>query len=214
MRVFSAFFIAALINVMLFTMMQSMVVSKGRGSNLRFDTQVIDFVRMDVQSKSESERKRARPPPKPAPQQTEKTFSHKPAVTDISHLPLPVSRVELDLPLDLGTGPYLGEVLSEIPSQAPDLILASELMPVSQIPPRYPLHAKRRHLEGYVDVEFTVDREGRVSDPKIVAADPPKVFDRAVLQALRHWRFEPRLVDGLAVAVRARQRIDFNLSGS
>lgn len=214
MRVFSAFFIAVLINAMLFTMMQSMVMSKGPGSHSRIDAQIIDFMRLDVQSKPEPERKRVRQPPKPAPQQTEKPFKPIPTLADISHLPLPVSRVELDLPLDLGAGPYLGEVLAEIPNQAPDLILASELMPVAQVPPQYPLQAKRRHLEGYVDVEFTVDREGRVSDPKILAADPPNVFNRAVLQALRHWRFEPRLVDGLAVAVRAKQRIDFNLSGS
>lgn len=214
MRALGVLTIAVLINAMLFTIMQSMVTPKGLGSNSRNDAQVIDFVRLDVLTKPEPERKRARPPQKPAPQRTEKAFKPLPSLADISHLPLPVSRVKLDLPLDLGAGPYLGEVLAEIPSEAPDLLLASELTPVVQIPPQYPLHAKRRHLEGYVDVEFTVDREGRVADPKILAADPPNVFERAVLQALRHWRFEPRLVDGLAVVVRAKQRIDFNLSGS
>jgi protein TonB len=214
MRVVGAIFIAVLINAMLFTMMQSMVMPKRLGSNSRTDAQSIDFVRLDMLPKSESERKRTRPPPKPAPQKTQKAFEPMPSPADISHLPLAVPRVELDLPLEIGAGPYLGEGLAEIPSQAPDLILASELTPVVQIPPQYPHNAKRRHLEGYVDVEFTVDREGRVADPKIIAADPPNVFNRAVIQALRHWRFEPRLVDGLAVAVRAKQRIDFNLAGS
>ena len=47
---------------------------------------------------------------------------------------------------------------------------------------------------------------------EIVAADPPKVFDRAVRRALRRWKFRPIIADGRAVERRARKDIHFKLN--
>ena len=67
-----------------------------------------------------------------------------------------------------------------------------------------------KRIEGFVEIEFTVTREGRVKNAKVIDSRPPQVFERAALRGIRLWRFKPELKDGNPVAVRALQRIDFS----
>jgi protein TonB len=61
---------------------------------------------------------------------------------------------------------------------------------LSAAPPRYPLMAMRRKIEGNVTVQFTIQPDGSVASPNVVSADPPGIFDQAALAAARSWRFE------------------------
>ena len=78
--------------------------------------------------------------------------------------------------------------------------------------PSYPRDALRNRQEGWVKLSFTVTTGGTVSNPRVVASKPRRVFDRAALQAIRKWRFKPRLVNGKAVQTTAVQVIEFNLA--
>lgn len=60
----------------------------------------------------------------------------------------------------------------------------------AQIAPVYPFDAKRDGRAGTVHVEFTVDENGRVSEPRIVETTD-RVFNEATLAAVLKWRFEP-----------------------
>ncbi|NLA67430.1 MAG: TonB family protein [Gammaproteobacteria bacterium] len=75
------------------------------------------------------------------------------------------------------------------PAQAP--AAAPTLRPLSTPAPTYPVDALRASQSGEVQVEFTVAPDGSVSDARVVRADPPRVFDRAAVAAVRRWRFEP-----------------------
>jgi len=68
---------------------------------------------------------------------------------------------------------------------------ASDLRAISTPAPRYPPDALRSGTSGEVQVEFTVAIDGSVSAVRVVRADPPRVFDREALNAVRRWRFEP-----------------------
>jgi TonB family protein len=68
-------------------------------------------------------------------------------------------------------------------------------------------------IEGAVTVEFTVTGTGRVSDPRIVSAEPRGVFDRAVLKTVQDWRFEPFRRNGAAVEQNLTRTIEFRLDG-
>lgn len=84
--------------------------------------------------------------------------------------------------------------------------------PVVHVPPVYPAGARRRGIEGRVVVEFLIGTDGSVKHPAIVEADPPRIFDQAVLKAVRGWRFAPRSAEnGLGADVRARKEIRFEL---
>jgi protein TonB len=55
--------------------------------------------------------------------------------------------------------------------------------------------------EGWVDVRFTVDAEGRVCDAWIESAEPPGLFERGALSGLSEWRYEPLRAAGRTLAV-------------
>ena len=73
------------------------------------------------------------------------------------------------------------------------------IVPLVRVDPDYPPRAKQQGLEGWVEVEFTITTAGTVADPRVVASDPPYVFDRATLRAVRRWRYNPKIVNGVPV---------------
>ncbi|HET6632113.1 MAG TPA: TonB family protein [Rhodanobacteraceae bacterium] len=76
------------------------------------------------------------------------------------------------------------------------------------VPPRM---AVRRHRSGWVDVVFTVDAQGNVVDAHVSDSQPSHVFDRAAIAAVERYKFKPALKDGVPIATKAKQRINFNL---
>ena len=70
--------------------------------------------------------------------------------------------------------------------------LAAALKPISREPPDFPKEAiADGYKSGVVTARIHVDARGSVTGVDIVAAQPPKVFDRAVRRALLRWQFEP-----------------------
>ena len=69
--------------------------------------------------------------------------------------------------------------------------------------PRYPARARRRHIEGYVRVELQLGTEGRVRRITVLESKPPGLFDRAVREAVSHWRFRvPEALKGAVPTLR------------
>ena len=85
---------------------------------------------------------------------------------------------------------------------------APSLRPLSTPAPRYPVDALRAAQSGEVQVEFTVSPDGSVSEARVVRANPPRVFDREAVAAVRRWRFEP-----VAEPVTTRRTIAFTPGG-
>jgi TonB family protein len=104
-------------------------------------------------------------------------------------------------------GPYLGGIALKVPG----FIMAHDLIAILRRPPPYPRLLKRRGIEGYALVEFTVTEQGLVQDPVIVESHPHEDFGKSVMRSVRYWRFKPYRIDDQPVAVRARQGIDFTM---
>ena len=86
-----------------------------------------------------------------------------------------------------------------------------DLVPLVRIDPQYPPKAKARGISGWVEVMFTIGPAGTVEDLKVTASSPRGVFERAVLRAVRRWRYNPKIVDGKPVSrpgVQTRLRFD------
>ena len=81
---------------------------------------------------------------------------------------------------------------------------AADLRAISTPAPRFPPEALRAGTSGEVQVEFTVGVDGSVTGARVVRADPPRVFDREAVAAVRRWRFEP-----VAAPVTTRRTINF-----
>ncbi len=84
---------------------------------------------------------------------------------------------------------------------------ASDLRPISTPAPRYPPDALRAGTAGEVQVEFIVNVDGSVGAARVVRANPPRIFDREAINAVRRWRFEP-----VAAPVTTRRTINFSPS--
>jgi protein TonB len=105
-----------------------------------------------------------------------------------------------------GSGPYLGNWSAGDPAAEGDVI------PIVRIEPQFPREAAINGIEGWVEIEFTIEPDGTVSDPKVLNSQPRRVFDRNAIRAIYKWKFKPRIVDGKPVARRATQRLDFTLN--
>lgn len=79
--------------------------------------------------------------------------------------------------------------------------------------PQYPSAAARRRDEGWVEVEFAVMPDGSIANARVVDSQPPRLFDRAAIDAVQRWTFKPALRDGQPVQATLRRRIEFKMGG-
>ena len=78
--------------------------------------------------------------------------------------------------------------------------------------PRYPMSAARSGMEGWVQITFTVDEYGFVTEPKVLHSKGGAGFEKSSLKALKKWRYAPKFVDGKAVTAESLVQLDFTLS--
>lgn len=84
--------------------------------------------------------------------------------------------------------------------------------PLVRVEPRYPTEAARDGISGWVQLAFTIDTTGAVVDVRVIAAEPARVFEREAIRALRRWKYQPKVVEGVAVLQANMQvQLDFNL---
>ena len=88
---------------------------------------------------------------------------------------------------------------------------AKQLEPLIAGTPDYPTAARQRRVEGYVDVEFTVNAAGNVESPHVVAAQPSGIFDAAALASVARWRYPP-VADRAPLTL--KERVDFKLASA
>lgn len=68
---------------------------------------------------------------------------------------------------------------------------SNALVAISTPQPAYPPDALRSGTTGSVEVEFVVNRDGSVSDVRVVKSNPRGTFDRGVLGTVKKWQFQP-----------------------
>jgi len=64
-------------------------------------------------------------------------------------------------------------------------------------------------VQGVVIAEVVIGTDGSVVDARILRSIP--VLDQAALDAVRHWRFQPTLMNGQAVEAVMTVTVNFTL---
>ncbi len=72
----------------------------------------------------------------------------------------------------------------------------------------YPEAARRTRQQGVVQLNFVIDENGLVQDVR-VEESAGEIFDSAVVETVRGWRYEPATKDGVPVKMRWVQRFRF-----
>ncbi len=188
---------AVVINALLFTAIQLMVINRQMSLTEKNDFDIASFIRMQEQSREVRSRRDPKAPQKPKSeaQQDVKRLASVAKGGTVSGLD--VSMPEIDIDVDVGG----------------DIQIARELTPLVRIPPEYPHSALLNETEGYVTLMFTVTETGSVADPEVIASQPPGVFDRAAIKSVLRWKYQPQLANGKPISVVTRTRIRFSMEG-
>lgn len=84
-----------------------------------------------------------------------------------------------------------------------------EAVLLEKVDPEYPAFAKRAGIHGAVVLHAIVDREGRISGLSVVSG--PNQLRQAALDAVRQWRYQAYVLNGLAVDIETTIRVNFVL---
>ena len=148
----------------------------------------VDFVRVprdeEITKKNELPEDIPRPDP-PPPNPVEPT-QDDPAV-ETAYIPLPDPGIDNHVEIENGFSPGLGE---------------GDYLPIVKVAPVYPQRALSRGVEGFCVVEYTVTRNGTIRYPVIVEDQcTSSLFHKASLDAVRKFKYKPRVIDGEAIEV-------------
>ncbi len=197
-----------LISLALFWLMQMMISNNQQGFKKTDNIQMTEFVRLKRDTKLQIKDRKIPdelPPPEKRPPPPQMQMEQVSMVqSNVPQIDMP----NLDIPLQ--TDRFSGSLMDGL--QVGTGGISTNVIPLVRIPPRYPMRAARRKIEGWVKVEFTITEDGTVADPVVVDAQPLNIFDRAALTAIKRWKFKAKIIDGEAFEQRAIQKLEFTLS--
>jgi len=78
---------------------------------------------------------------------------------------------------------------------------------IKRVQPKYPQAALAVRAQGAVQIEATINKEGNVTNLKVLSGDP--VLARAALEAVHQWRYKPYYLDGEPVEIQTQITVNF-----
>lgn len=201
--------VALFISALLFALMDFLISTDTILEKTDSSRSYLNFIRIDPAKDEVRTKDRKLPEPPPPPEAPPETPDFS-ADMDMVNTNLSMGMPSIGVPMNDGDGPYLGTLQTGGGMAGFD----TDVIPVVQVSPAYPRIAKQSGIEGSVTMEVLIRPDGTVSNAKVMESNPPKIFDRAAITAMRKWKFRPKIVDGNPVAQRARQTIEFSLGGS
>ena len=155
-----------------------------------------------------------KPPPPQAVIEVPKVPTFKPVVTR------PIKGIDLKMPPlvfppidDTSSGRPQTTTQAVTTAEPPAPAIVINPTPIYRGSLVYPDRAADMGREGYVDFDFTIEPDGTVGDPRVVAEVPDGIgFAEAAKKAFPKWRFKPMMKDGHPVAAPAHIRVSFKLA--
>ncbi|MCY4321664.1 MAG: energy transducer TonB [Bdellovibrionaceae bacterium] len=137
------------------------------------------------------------PPPETPKIKIQQRELQKPEM--ISQLP------QLDLPTDFQSDEKGTGVSSQINKDR-------EVTPIFRIQPIYPRRAALQNIEGFVILQFDITSSGFTDNITVLQSSPPQIFNSSAIQALKKWKYKPKLENGKPVRqTNLKVQLDFRL---
>jgi TonB family protein len=105
----------------------------------------------------------------------------------------------------------INDVLSVRTSTSTPTLKRAQVVPsevISRVSPVYPPNAKRYGFFGAVVVSAKVNKNGTVSDVRVLSGNP--VLGDAAVDAVKRWRYKPATSDGVPIDSTVQVTINFN----
>lgn len=179
--------LAAVVTSGLLFLMQSLIASgPARLSDIKAG-RIVEFVRLKRESQIEKKERelpnRKTPEDEPPPPEMELSDVPEPSMD-----PSAMGTLAYQPSLDLSGGPSMASAASD-----------ADVVPLVRVSPQYPPDAMMRGVEGWVHVMFTISSAGTVKDVEVVDADPKGYFERAAMNAVKRYKYKPKVENGSAV---------------
>jgi periplasmic protein TonB len=85
----------------------------------------------------------------------------------------------------------------------------SQGMILKRVSPEYPMQARQLRIEGMVQLEATVAKDGKVKDVRVVSGHP--ILARAAVDAVKRWKYKPYLLNGAPIEIDTEITVNFKL---
>ena len=82
---------------------------------------------------------------------------------------------------------------------------------IRKVQPTYPAAAKADHVQGAVQLETTISKEGVPEDIRVVSS-PSDDLTQSALEAVRQWRYRPVLLNGQPVDIVTDVTVNYTLT--
>lgn len=121
-----------------------------------------------------------------------------------------------DAPEKKGTEPATEPPVFDVPPGDDETTIyraenVTEPVPVFNPSPAYPELARRIHAQGVVILEAIIGRDGHVRDVRVLRGVNP-LLDKAALDAVLQWTYEPARIGKRAVSVYLTVTVNFGLT--
>jgi hypothetical protein len=81
---------------------------------------------------------------------------------------------------------------------------------ISQAPPKYPPEARRQRIQGTVQFQAIIGKQGEIGELEFMRG--PLIFYEASRESLLRWKYKPTLLNGEPVEVLTRIDVNYTLS--
>lgn len=193
-----ALLVASLVTFALFYIMQSLVVNKEASLGEDTSVRLMDIVQPQREEKIQQKEREAEKPPEvktPPPEMQMDTST--------------------DVNAEAGMGDFQADVAVETNIQSGSIGAPTdgEYLPIVKVPAQYPRRAAERGIEGWVMLQFTVTKQGTVTDISVIDADPKGYFERSAKRAAAKWKYKPKVVNGQPIAVTGvKHKVTFEMA--
>lgn len=130
--------------------------------------------------------------------------------------PEPIREIEQEEPeFDVPDTDVLWDIPAGPPPSEPEgpIIVAGDVVPPEKVdapPPQYTEIARKARVQGVVIVQAIIDKEGKVTNVKVLKGLPMGLEDAAV-DAVKRWKFRPATLNGKPVAVYYNLTVNFRI---
>ena len=80
---------------------------------------------------------------------------------------------------------------------------------IKKVSPDYPAQARQLRIEGAVQLEATISKDGKVSNVKVLGGHP--ILARAAADAVKQWKYKPYLLNDQPVEIDTQITVNFKL---
>jgi periplasmic protein TonB len=113
-----------------------------------------------------------------------------------------------DPPAKPADAPSVASALMRAPIQVGGAVQSAKI--VKKVVPTYPPLAKQARISGTVRLMGVIAREGTIQNLQVLSGHP--LLQKAAIEAVRQWVYQPTILDGQAVEVLAPIDVIFALS--